>query len=96
MTKFSDIGPMHFPPSWYGGPPDPPEDWDNERETMLISHDEATLVCLTKAAIKAMSDLVIFTNEHSDLLPLHVNARIIEADYLLNSAEDRYINDERE
>lgn len=29
MTRYRDIGPMHFPPSWHGGPPDPPEEDPN-------------------------------------------------------------------
>jgi hypothetical protein len=56
-----------------------------------ITHEEATLVILTKDAIRAMNDLVIYVNDHPHLLPAGMVERIIEADYLLNSSEDAYI-----
>lgn len=40
MTKYRDIGPMHFPPSWYGGPPDPPPEADLEPVDELVDELE--------------------------------------------------------
>lgn len=37
--KYRDIGPMHFPPSWHGGPPDPPENDEG-----VLTWDDATLL----------------------------------------------------
>lgn len=59
----------------------------------VLTHDEAQLVCYTKEAIRAMGNLVLFLNRRRSLLPTVVYDRIVEADYLLNSAEDYYIND---
>lgn len=61
-----------------------------------ITHDEAVLVCLTKEAIEASGALVIFLIKHPDVLPHTVRDRIFEADHMLNSSEDYYINDDKE
>lgn len=60
----------------------------------LLSHAEADLVTKTKAAIAAMNDLVIHLTSHPDVLPDRVRGRIVYADYMLNSAEDYFINDD--
>jgi hypothetical protein len=62
--------------------------------TIQLTHDEAVLVVKTKAAIGAMNDLVVFLLNHPDLLPAGVQSHIVRADYLLNSAEDQFINDD--
>jgi hypothetical protein len=63
----------------------------NPRQIPTITHTEAQLVVLTKAAIGAMNDLILYLNDHPELLPVPIRRRIIEADYLLNSSEDYYI-----
>ena len=48
MTKYSDIAqnPMHFPPSWHVGPPDPPEvdEMDEDRKCAVGRDDWDELV----------------------------------------------------
>ena len=46
MTRLCDLGPMPFPPSWWGGPPDHPGDqydpsdrYDLDREWEVPAHD---------------------------------------------------------
>lgn len=39
MTRYADIGPMHFPPSWHGGPPDPPDLPECEHEHTYLDRD---------------------------------------------------------
>lgn len=63
---------------------------------LALTHDEAMTVVKTKAAIAAMNDLVIHLVDHPNILPEAVKVRILEADYLLNSAEDYFINDDPE
>ena len=61
------------------------------RHIPVVTHDEARLVVLMKAAIGASNDLILHLNKHPELLPLEVRQRIIEADYTLNSSEDYFI-----
>lgn len=65
---------------------------------IALTHTEAVTVVKVKAAIAAMSDLVLHLNQYGDDTGLvgAVRARIVEADYLLNSAEDYHINDDPE
>lgn len=63
---------------------------------IALTHNEAMTVVHTKAAIAAMSTLVMHLVAHPETLPEPVRQRIIVADYMLNSSEDCYINDDRE
>lgn len=40
--KIRDMGPMHFPPSWYGGPPDDPDDTDEDIERAMLADPDLT------------------------------------------------------
>lgn len=63
-----------------------------------LTHTEAMTVVKMKAAIAAANDLVIHLNRHSGehgLSPGTVE-RIVEADFILNTAEDDFINDDPE
>jgi hypothetical protein len=64
--------------------------------SIALTHDEAVTVVHLKEAIRAMNNLVIHLNRHQDIMPAVVRQRIIEADYMLNSAEDHIINDDPE
>lgn len=61
-----------------------------------LTHDEAITVVKIKAAIGAMNDLVRHITDHPGTIPSATEQRIIEADYMLNSAEDTVINDDPE
>lgn len=64
--------------------------------TIRLSHAEAETVCRLKAAIGAMNALVIHLNAHPDTVPATVKSRVVEADFMLNTAEDHIINDDAE
>ena len=63
-----------------------------------LTHDEAQTVVLMKEAIGAMNALILHINRRrtgTGLSDITI-ARIIEADFMLNAAEDDFINDEAE
>ena len=61
----------------------------------MITHNEATLVALTKAAIEAVNNLVMFAKDHQGLISDGAFQTLVEADYLLNSFEDTFVSDEQ-
>lgn len=59
-----------------------------------LTHTEAETVVRMKAAIAAVNDLVIHTRRAGTGLAKITIDKILEADYLLNAAEDDFINDD--